>query len=307
MKKILLVFIAALMLFAIGCGDSNNDNPEATEAPFKATTYDVGGVLVGYDQEEMKGLKIAFLTENTVELIRYDETINMTVEGIIEEFEIPAEKINFTGNHTFTRIAYTIGTYTKDGDNYDITYTGKMALSFKIEGDEPDKVKTVILDAIKESSESTYSMYKDAFESRYEIDAGSDDFKAEMKASLVDGKILCTELKEYDYGKLTFHAQFNNGIVCKDTTYLDDKVQSVTEYNSNGQETLEIRYNEEGSEVSKTTYEYDADNNLIRLQSYEYGKLVEKYEYDAEGNCTLEEHYDENGNIIPDEEPEDEE
>lgn len=270
MKKILLVFIAALMLFAIGCGDSNNDNPEATEAPFKATTYDVGGVLPGYTSEEMGRLELAFLTENTVELIRYDETVNMTVEDIIEEFEIPAEKINFTGNHTFTRIAYTTGTYTKDGDNYDITYTGNMALSIKIEGDEPDKVKTVILDAIKESSESTYSMYKDAFESRYEVDAGSDDFKLEMKAALVDGKILFSEAKEYSEGELSYHAQFNNGIINKETYYTEGKVQSVTEYNSNGQETLEIRYNDDGSEESRTTY-------------------------------------DENGNIIPNEKPEDEE
>lgn len=207
----------------------------------------------------------------------------------------------------FTRIAYTTGTYTKDGDNYDITYTGNMALSIKIEGDEPDKVKTVILDAIKESSESTYLMYKDAFESRYEVDAGGDDFKMEMKAALVDGKILFSEMKEYSEGELSYHAQLNNGIINKETYYTEGKVQSVTDYNAAGLETLETLYNDDGSEESKTTYEYDADNNLIRVQYYEGDKLLEKYEYDAEGNCTLEEHYDENGNIIPDEKPEDEE
>lgn len=303
MKKFLLIFLAALMLFAVGCGDSNNDGPKA---PFTAATYEVGGVLTGYDPDATGINEITFLTENTYEFTRHIETFVLTVEDLIDAFDIPADKIDFTADHTFTRIAHIQGSYTKDGNNYTMTSTGQIAMSFKLEGEVADKVKNLILDAMKEINEETYKMFKDAFESRYEVDNDEDQLIAEMKVSLVDGKILFNEVKEYEEDELSSYVQFNNGIINKVTYYLDGRVDIVTDYNDVGCEILETRYNEDGSEESKATYEYDDDNNLIREMYYEGDRLIEKYEYDAEGNCTLEEHYDENGNLIPDEEPEDE-
>lgn len=78
MKKFLFVFLAALMLFAVGCGDSNEEKDE----PFKAATYDVGGVFAGDDIDGQVRREIVFLTKTIFE---YDSDNNLIRESDYEE------------------------------------------------------------------------------------------------------------------------------------------------------------------------------------------------------------------------------
>ena len=170
------------MLFAVGCGDSNEEKDE----PFKAATYEVGGVFAGDDIDGQVRREIVFLTETTFEMVQYDDGMVVTPEDLIERFDVPADKIDFTGEHTIKRIVYLSGTYTKDADKYSMKYNGQSAMSYKVGGESADKVRTLILDSLKLKglSDETYEVYKAAFESRYEIPTEEDTTTAEMKVTL---------------------------------------------------------------------------------------------------------------------------
>lgn len=90
MKKFLFVFLAALMLFAVGCGDSNEEKDE----PFKAATYEVGGESADkvrtliLDSLKLKGLS--------------DETYEVYKAAFESRYEIPTEEDTTTAEMKVT-------------------------------------------------------------------------------------------------------------------------------------------------------------------------------------------------------------
>lgn len=85
------------------------------------------------------------------------------------------------------------------------------------------------------------------------------------------------------------------------TKYRRGFIESVSEYNSDGNEVSCVYYNEDGSVNSRYEREYDSAGNEVRFISYkEDGSVNSKreYEYDVTGNCISNIFYNEDGEII---------
>ena len=290
MKKFLLIFVAILLLIAVGCGanEQNNNNTDPTNKPENGDTYICGGVTDGFENAQL-----VLLNDSKCELITCTQTTKFDNDDINAIVSKDGESAGLKGEIVIKANMIFTGTYTKNESKLHLDMKDKIYMSIDVEGQDKDKFIPLYLEKMKEHDEEMYNMYKQAIESRYDYSEESEDSSLDADVEIKGDSFIMLVVNGYEEGELAMKQEYNNGIISKNTTYSDGVIHGEKIYNEVGKMLERKSFDDQGNVTSNTTYEYDAKSNPTAINRYQNGVLQEnqKWEYDANDNITLKEHY----------------
>lgn len=317
MKKLLALFLAALMLFSLtACGGDNGaeSSKDNTQSPAQSDNRALSLIeegkykeayellVTGNDEESRKLLENFTVKYETVETssaeenykyeIEYDKYANMTSYVIHRETEdetynatykyeyVYDDKGNIVKETVYTTEEFFLGGETSKYDQtfvHEYRYNEKGVLVYQNE----DGVIMEYDDygnMINNDGWVIINDYDDSGRLTRTTAQESGSYSLYEYDSL-GNKIKVTQ---YDaYGGLLGNTEYEydkNGILTKETSVYDNK-KSEYEYDKNGKITLEVYYDEDGSLDSKEEYKYDEFGNELLCTRYEAdGSVAEKRE-----------------------------
>lgn len=154
-----------------------------------------------------------------------------------------------------------------------------------------------------EDSEYSYRKTYDYDSKRNELKYrkyDSDDHIVEKYKNKYDKQGNLTEASDIDDNK-TCYTYENGNLVRKDSYYSDGSKHRYSrfEYDSDGNEVEEYKYDYTDHTYTRHLKEYDSEGNIVSEAHYWCDELLfaTVYSYDTDSNCIFEQHFDEYGDV----------